>query len=126
MGNYWNNGAFFGFGMGATSYVGNARVQRPRNLSKYKAWLDEKQGQPESDHLEDQLLEHIMLRLRLKEGLLLSGLDERFNCSVEKDIESALEDYIARDLVRNEAGTVSLSDPEGFLISNSIISDVFS
>lgn len=33
--NYWDNGEYYGFGMGAVSYVNSNRISNTRNLSKY-------------------------------------------------------------------------------------------
>ena len=135
---YWHNDPFYAFGLGATSYLHRRRVQRPRKLKEYETWVD--QGQPEdkilqqeqhqdadSDTKEDQLLDSIMLSLRLSEGLLMEGLNERFGVNVEDKIWKAVQKYEAERLIQVEdhGKRIRLSDPDGFLVSNSIISDIF-
>ncbi|MGA7933118.1 MAG: radical SAM family heme chaperone HemW, partial [Kovacikia sp.] len=39
---YWENRPFYGFGMGATSYLGGDRVSRPRKTREYYEWVEEK------------------------------------------------------------------------------------
>ena len=36
---YWRNSPFFGFGLGATSFVGGLRVARPRDMTGYHEWV---------------------------------------------------------------------------------------
>jgi oxygen-independent coproporphyrinogen-3 oxidase len=38
---YWKNQPFYGFGMGATSYVGGDRFARPRKTREYYEWVEE-------------------------------------------------------------------------------------
>lgn len=33
--NYWNNGSYYGFGMGAVSFINNIRITNTKNLTKY-------------------------------------------------------------------------------------------
>ncbi|UBF29443.1 radical SAM family heme chaperone HemW [Kovacikia minuta CCNUW1] len=40
---YWENRPFYGFGMGATSYLGGDRVSRPRKTQEYYGWVEERQ-----------------------------------------------------------------------------------
>ena len=36
---YWTNQPYYGFGMGATSYLRGQRVARPRTLEAYETWV---------------------------------------------------------------------------------------
>jgi oxygen-independent coproporphyrinogen-3 oxidase len=135
---YWHNDPFYAFGLGATSYLHQRRIKRPRKMKEYETWVD--QGQPIDkilqqqqeqdvcDTKEDRLLDSIMLSLRLSEGLLMEGLDERFGVlGVEDKIWKGIKKYKAERLVQVEEGgkRIRLTDPDGFLVSNSIISDIF-
>ncbi len=40
---YWENRPFYGFGMGATSYLAHDRLSRPRKTREYYAWVDAQQ-----------------------------------------------------------------------------------
>ena len=121
---------FFPPGLGSTSYLHETRIQRPRKMREYEAWVSEEEeveGRKERESKEDLLLDSIMLRLRLSEGLHLEGLDEKFGISgVEGRIWEAVQEYVARNLVQvGEGRRIRLTDPEGFLLSNTIISDIF-
>ena len=74
-----------------------------------------------------------MLRLRLAEGMPVDGLDAAYSVrGVEARMWRALEGHIAAGRaavvpgVRGEGGRrVRLTDPDGFLLSNDVISDLF-
>jgi len=137
---YWHNEPFYAFGLGSTSYIHGARTKRPKKLREYFEWVEG--GQPgisapaadpdrtamdaQRESREDLLLDTIMLSLRLSEGLRVRGLDETFGIpDVERKIWRAVEDYVARGLVVVAGDRISLSDPEGLLLSNTIISAIF-
>jgi len=59
--NYWLNGNYYGFGLGAVSYLNNYRISNTKNMSKY---LNNK-------HIDNQEYENIKIR---KENDLILGL----------------------------------------------------
>jgi putative oxygen-independent coproporphyrinogen III oxidase len=71
---YWRNQPYLGFGMGATSYTHHQRVSRPRTLKTYRDWVADFR-QSGGQHLEpvtspqEQLLDRLMVGLRLKTGI---------------------------------------------------------
>jgi oxygen-independent coproporphyrinogen-3 oxidase len=82
----------------------------------------------------------VMLRLRTADGLDLGLLEGRFGAAARQAVQRSLGGFAGQGLVlgcgadgrRLEAGEglgsaarVRLSDPEGFLVSNDVISDVF-
>ena len=134
---YWQNLPFYGFGMGATSYLGGKRYARSRTRREYYAWLESLTETPNDltptppiDPI-DQLLETLMLGLRLKEGVNLSAIAEQFGSQAVKQILVSLQPYIDKQWVQltkpngKEWGQLKLSDPEGFLFSNCIIAQLF-
>lgn len=144
-GAYWRNAPFVAFGNGAASYVGAVRFSRPRQLGAYEAWVDEyerlgrvaQQGAGEPVGPRDWLLETVMVGLRREEGLDLDELALVFGRDAASACASALAPAESRGLVvrkpSQEAklsdgvrlGSVQLSVPEGFLLSNDLLSDVF-
>ena len=82
---------------------------------------------PDSD--DERLLDMVMLRLRLADGLDLTSLAAQHGKAAAATVLKALQPHAARGLVEfEEAGTpqiARLSDPNGFLVSNHIISDIF-
>ncbi|MBE9048083.1 coproporphyrinogen III oxidase [Pleurocapsales cyanobacterium LEGE 10410] len=135
---YWENKPYYGFGMGAASYVAGKRFTRPRTRKAYYAWLDAGAivDAPEISAT-DYLLETLMLGLRLAEGVNLAQFDR----DIIETIWSCLKPYYNRgwvELVNNDKTTINLSDrvgqqcstirfkdPEGFLFSNTMLAALF-
>mmetsp|Transcript_35165 Transcript_35165/g.35806 ORF Transcript_35165/g.35806 Transcript_35165/m.35806 type:complete len:455 (-) Transcript_35165:25-1389(-) len=79
---------------------------------------------------EDQLLELVMLSLRTIDGLYLPRVEAKFGKSTSDRIFRAVAPFQIRRLVNiigssAEGYTVKLTDPDGFLFSNEVISSVF-
>ncbi len=144
---YWENRPYYGFGMGAASYVDGRRFTRPRTRREYYAWVQQlidRGSVLDCSELSeaDVLLETLMLGLRLAEGLNLSTLTEQFGEKTLQQIWKSLQPFYRDGWVEvmgtdGEAvavhdaqklpltGQLRLSDPEGFLFSNTILADLF-
>lgn len=141
---YWKNQPYYGFGMGAASYVGGYRLTRPRRTQDYFAWVEAENrlemGEFVNTSLE-QLLETLMLGLRLAEGIEIKRLAETFNLETLEKLLNLLQPFQQQGLVsicdRDHnplqsisdgltKGVIRLTDPEGFLLSNQILSTLFS
>ena len=116
---YWENRSFYGFGMGATSYIEHDRFSRPRKTREYYEWVEERQtanGKWQTDELpqpsslilppsgsklqtSDILLDTLMLGLRLAEGLSLSALVEQFGKEKLERIWRCLQPFHERGWV---------------------------
>ncbi len=137
---YWENKPYYGFGMGAASYLARQRFTRPRTRREYYAWLEAGAiiDAPEMSAI-DYLLETLMLGLRMVEGIDLA----QFTRDDIQAIWSCLKPYydqgwvevLNRDgqlvnlteqnLIRDRSPKLRLSDPEGFLFSNTILAALF-
>lgn len=142
---YWHNQSFYGFGMGAASYLQGQRFTRPRKTREYYQWVQAlKEGDSKIDApmptAQDQLLDTLMLGLRLAEGLSLHKLAEKFSQTSVETVLLSLQPYIQKGWVEvvgvspgatsvSEAdwqtARIQLSDPEGFLFSNTVLSALF-
>ncbi len=90
--NYWNNGEYYGFGLGAVSYINYKRMTNTKNITKYI----------EGNYLSNEEFEDINLRqetdiilgLRKLEGINLNDFYDKYNKRVEElfDIRWLLED----------------------------------
>ena len=151
---YWENRAYYGLGMGAASYVQGVRLTRPRKTQEYYQWVRELsdrnsrnllgESQPDFPMSENEiLLETLMLGLRLAEGLSLSILTDKFARQTVDRIWNCLQPYWRQgwvEIVRSDgsivtlgegdrlplSGNLRLSDPEGFLFSNTVLAALFS
>ncbi len=135
---YWQNLPFYGFGMGATSYLGGNRYARSRTRREYYTWVETLTATPNDliptspvDAI-DQLLETLMLGLRLKEGVNLSAIAKQFGSETVNQLIAALQPYIDQQWVEitpnddKSWGQLKLTDPEGLLFSNTILTKLFS
>ena len=145
---YWENRPYYGFGMGAASYVQGCRFTRPRTRREYYAWVQqliEAGGVVDCPKTPkaDILLETLMLGLRLAEGLSLSALTQQFGEKTLEQIWTALQPHYRQGWVEvvghhqevielhssqilPTVGQLRLSDPQGFLFSNTVLADLFS
>ncbi len=137
---YWENKPYYGFGMGAASYVVGKRFSRPKTRREYYAWLEAGAiiDAPEISAT-DYILEIFMLGLRLAEGINL----EQFEPDNLKKIWSCIKPYYRqgwieildnqeqlinlrdRDLLSPLPKRLRLNDPEGFLFSNTVLATLF-
>lgn len=144
---YWKNQPYYGFGMGAASYVNGQRYSRPRTLRQYRQWLTDlvqRQGQLDVPVATpgEQLLDQLMVGLRLAQGVSSTDLAPLCTPSIWQRLWRCLAPHIQTGWVvvdpqadwlgdQNNAFdwvspvSVRLSDPEGFLFSNQVLVDLF-
>ncbi|MBE9228109.1 coproporphyrinogen III oxidase [Phormidium sp. LEGE 05292] len=145
---YWENRPYYAFGMGAASYLNRQRFTRPKKRKEYYAWVqhliasDGILDAPQIDE-HDILLETLMLGLRLAEGLKIAVLAEKFGRKTLEKIWHCLQPYYQTGWVEISAnnsanialsptdklpvtGRLKLTDPEGFLFSNTVLAALFS
>lgn len=139
---YWENRPYYGFGMGAASYVQGQRFTRPRKTGEYYPWVQQLIASggvincPQTPP-DEVLLETLMLGLRLAEGVNLSMLAEQFGEETLEQIWRCLQPYYRKGWVEvvgldgervamSAQGQLRLTDPEGFLFSNVVLAELFS
>jgi len=136
---YWDGQGYYAFGMGAASYIETRRVTRPRKLNAYLGWVEDFSAKVQDSevplpHLdappatqEDILTDAIMLQLRKSSGLDLESIKDSYKngTSIVDVILDVAQTHIEKGLVQVCEGHLRLVDPEGFLFSNDVISDIF-
>ncbi len=127
---YWENRPFYGFGMGATSYTQAQRVARPRTQKNYRQWLNNyQQADGTLDEptmpLTEQLTDSLMVGLRLSSGIDLAPFTQAFGAAFTQMVRGQLQTYLAAGSAILENNRLRLSDPDGFLISNTVLADLF-
>jgi putative oxygen-independent coproporphyrinogen III oxidase len=122
---YWRNNAYYAFGMGAASYIEGTRFTRPRYTQDYFDWVAA--GAVYSIEVVgnvERFLETLMLGLRTAEGLQISRLVDEFGVALWLDARGRLEKYCPH-WVAIDSEHLRLTDPEGFLYSNTVLADLF-
>ena len=103
--NYWNNGEYYGFGLGASGYKDAFRYTNTRNIHDYidgKYRLEEKLMT-----YKEQMDNEIMLGLRKLKGINLDDWFNKYNCNIQ-------DNYPVKELLK----TKDLIYKEGYLFVN--------
>ncbi len=138
---YWHNLPYYGFGMGAASYLEGYRFTRPRTTDKYYQWIAAGcNWHEESTSETDRFLETLMLGLRLAEGVRLDAIVARFGEVILIDLWSCLARYqrvgwveilddnlqVCQNVVElTQHDSIRLTDPDGMLFSNVVLTEIF-
>lgn len=142
---YWKTRPYYGFGMGAASYLEGYRLTRPRQTQRYYQWVNSSNPLENAEWVNttvEVLLETLMLGLRLAEGLSLTLLSQQFGALIVEQILKSLRPYQAKGWVEiltssseiklqnlwentEISGVLRLTDPEGFLFSNTVLATLW-
>eukprot|EP01026_Neomeris_dumetosa_P075614 TRINITY_DN8011_c1_g1_i1.p1 TRINITY_DN8011_c1_g1~~TRINITY_DN8011_c1_g1_i1.p1 ORF type:complete len:415 (-),score=48.05 TRINITY_DN8011_c1_g1_i1:149-1393(-) len=137
---YWDVAPFYAFGLGAASYLSGRRYSRPKKMNDYYKFVEKLKAEnrqnpggvvPGSDlpqiTQEDLMLDFIMLRCRLKDGIHLQRFEEMFGKNSLLKLMDSAERFVSNGLVEilDDQQFLRLKDPDGWLVSNDIISTFF-
>lgn len=148
---YWQCVPTFAFGLGAASYLGRHRYTRPAKMKEYAEWVQSIKTNPslyamhvlgkdsdEASKLENvntafslasqpkpDLLDFVMLSLRTADGLDMNHLRSAYGEDIADKVAKASSQYLQTGIMREKDSWLRLSDPEGFLLSNDVISSIF-
>ena len=131
---YWRTQPFYGFGMGATSFLNDHRRNRPRTRNAYYLWLcalpPRTGAHPTPSPLpsslpNDRLLETLMMGLRLQEGISLLALNAEYGPTLITQVITILHRYQKQGWTEISPDRIRLTCPEGFLFSNIILIALF-
>ncbi|MCD6489787.1 MAG: radical SAM family heme chaperone HemW [Thermodesulfobacterium sp.] len=119
---YWKIKPYLGLGPSAVSRVENLRWENPKNLNHYLNALLKENRLPlkivESLDNYELAKEYIFMGLRLKEGISLNLLKEKFNYTIP---EVKADILIKKNLIEKRKGRIRLTF-EGKLLHNQIVS----
>ncbi len=98
--NYWLNGSYYGFGLGAVSYLDNYRISNTKNMTKYLK--GEYQSKKDYEDVKTRKETDLMLGLRLSEGIDIDTFNNKYHTSLlEKDAIRELIDDNYLEVVDN-------------------------
>lgn len=113
---YWNNDRYYGFGLGASSYINNIRSTNTRSITKYlkNDYIYEQETLSKKDEMEYE----VILNLRKKDGINLELFKEKYNIDL-------INVYNYRNLLENKLLSLSNNNlsitEDKWYISNEII-----
>ena len=113
---YWLNNNYYGFGLGASGFIGNVRYQNRRNLNKYLAgdYILEKETLTTNMDIENTLI----LGLRMTKGISLVDFSSRYQKNLlDYDI---IKKLLANKSLKCQAGRLFIND-EYLYIENQIL-----
>lgn len=113
---YWENEEYYGFGLGASSYIDNKRMTNTKSITNYlKGFYN--------DYLEvltidDKIDYEIILNLRLKKGISFKRFYQKYNVNLDEIFN--YEELVKDELLVLEKDRLFISS-EKWYISNEII-----
>ena len=114
--NYWNNGGYYGFGLGAVSFLNNYRTSNTKSLTSYLTGKYQLESILES--LEVRISNEFILGLRKIEGINIHEFEEKYH-------QDILDFYDVKELIHE--GKLKIKNDhlciadEYFYLSNEIL-----
>ena len=115
---YWNMEEYLGIGPSAHSFIDGKRFFYPRDMEHFRLKKD-----PLDDGSGGDEEEYVMLRLRLKDGIIFSEFSKRYGKELSSEIIKKAKLFQKQGLIRVTEESISLTRV-GFLLSNTIISEL--
>jgi oxygen-independent coproporphyrinogen-3 oxidase len=119
--NYWDNGDYLGFGVGAASYREGVRSTHTRSLDGYVLAAMAGEAIPgESERLEGfkRVGEAVMLALRTAQGVCIEAFNERYGIDFMQHYASVVANLTVAGLVVSAAGFVRLTQRGRFVAND--------
>jgi oxygen-independent coproporphyrinogen III oxidase len=119
--NYWANGEYRGFGVGAASYRDGVRCVHTRSLDEYvAAALEERPIPAQAERLEGRrrVGEAMMLALRTVQGVRLSEFKERYGIDVIEGYDSVVTHLARSGLLERTSDALRLTRRGRFLAND--------
>lgn len=113
---YWNNEEYYGFGLGASSFVNGIRANNTRNINQYihHSFLLESHQLSKQEMMENEMI----LGLRKRTGVSEEQFYEQYQQSIE-EVFDILELFQKEYLIKKD-GYLSIN-PKYYFISNEIL-----
>ncbi len=118
---YWRNEEYYGFGCSAHGYENGVRYANSFNIHQYmEDPLIKDFGHTETT--QEKLEEEIFLGFRLKEGLHVNNINNKYNIDFDEKYKSILDKYLKSNHIEKTPDGYALTD-QGFLLSTVILAE---
>ena len=123
--NYWNDTPYIGCGAAAHSYNGTSRQWNIADIQEYIKGMESNNPNFEIEELteEERYNDTILTRLRTADGLPLEWMKEKFCDRLNRHMQRAAEKEIALGNLKEENGSLSLTE-KGIFISDAVIREL--
>ena len=123
---YWLGHNYRGFGVSATSFIGNRRFKNTNSIDKYIKSINSNRHPVEySEYLEQEarMREAFVLLLRTSNGVNIDSFNKKYHIDIEKYYSNELKSAFKNNLMHKKDGRIFLNGPKSMVISNYILSD---
>ena len=122
---YWNDTPYIGCGAAAHSYNGTSRQWNIADIQEYIKGMESGEHNFEIEQLteEERYNDTILTRLRTADGLPLEWMKEKFCDRLNRHMQRAAENEIALGNLKEENGSLSLTE-KGIFISDAVIREL--
>lgn len=111
---YWRNQEYYGIGVGASGYIDHIRYDHTKSVVNYN------QGKriinQEKISLKDSQFYHLMLGLRLEEGINISKFNQLYNQDLLSLYKDKIEDLKKRDLIEIKDGFLKITKSNFYIM----------
>ena len=118
---------YLGLGLGSSSYIGGYRFSNTKDLNKYIDLIDEKKI-PAKEFLKlvrkDYLLEYIIMKMRLIEGINLKEFESIFKFNFIDKYRLLINKYLKSGMIKVDGENICFT-LKGFDLSNTFLCEFF-
>ena len=109
---YWEQEEYIGLGAAAASYINSTRYTNISDIDKYieqiNTCVSVKEDIEELDKL-DLIKEYVILRLRLKEGIIKTAFKERFGKDIYELYKDKIDSLVEEGLLQDDGNSIKLT-----------------
>jgi len=114
---YWKNEHYYGFGVGASSYIKNKRITNSKSITSYLN--NDIKKEIEELTKKDEMVYELILGLRLKEGIDIDDFYKRYNVSIYDIFET--EKLINKKLITIENNRIKIPFNNWYTINSILV-----
>ena len=119
---YWTGAEYIGFGLGASSLLGNRRMKNTASLDAYLADPAGSRYTEEELTAEDQMAEFMILGLRMMRGVSGEEFRARFGRQIQEIYGDVIERHLQNGLLERSGERIRLSR-KGISLANVVMAD---